>query len=602
MTRKKKQADDCPDGMCDINGAALGGYDLDGTFADELLEALDDEPEAKKTKILSARELVPKKPLISHRCLEFGKMIGPVTQKQGKKALETGGLFLTDLGDDLFRLYDFIVPRKLEVTIGSIRIDNNYDTAAREVYKWNKRDGTNKRSAALFHIHPSKRGGLHHSKDDDDVLVNLTNKFAKTTRRVHGSRFDLIQSTLAKEYDADKLILKGDALSDAIVKFVYPDDEAFYTVLKHYGLNPKRKDFKKNEFMAQLLDIIDHTTEEPRLVNFAWSFVFNNSGKDDPYVALGVQEKFVLSQKEAYKPYANVGFEMFDEDKNLPTADEVKKIVKERTIFPKWGHTRYVTTYPAKGTTVVSTAAKYAPLPWGGFGVNKITPSVKDRIEFMVEEELSKLDIPETENIVEETINIPDDTELLLEALDTGESVAVGPGKPVKPELPNGLEWKENRDYNEPLEIATMFVMAAFQYRALSQRTECKYSTYIDFLIDDLSEYRPGITNQIGFVANTAPQTYGLKDAVLAAGPLVEDNPLAVEQYDTNFYAARNATISLALDMVLNEDETTLQFMEDFSFAHLEGRNELLENYVNQIYKDAAPAKQKSVRKTPPKK
>jgi radical SAM superfamily enzyme YgiQ (UPF0313 family) len=47
----------------------------------------------------------------------------------------------------------------------------------------------------------------------------------------------------------DKMVQK---LSDAIMRFFYPDDAAFFSLLQQFGIKPDEKDFKKADFLAKL--------------------------------------------------------------------------------------------------------------------------------------------------------------------------------------------------------------------------------------------------------------------------------------------------------------------------------------------------------------
>ena len=262
---------------CSLPGPARGGY-RDEKFEDELFDALTEE-ETEDTTI-PVKDILPIPIKISDRNLELGYLIGPITAMIGKRDFEVGGFFTTDLGDANFSLTDFIVPKDLPVAPGAILIAEQYPRTADELKELNDLNGTQRRLSAMFHIHPSKNGtGLFHSGDDDRGLSSLVNKMAEVNRVVLESPYKLIESKIKKEYGDNHLVLRGDELSDAIVRLVYPNDQLFYQLLKDFGINPE-KGFNKEHFLGKLLEMVDHKTTEPRAIRFATSFVFETIEKD----------------------------------------------------------------------------------------------------------------------------------------------------------------------------------------------------------------------------------------------------------------------------------------------------------------------------------
>ena len=573
MTKKNKKDKDneedaeCKGESCPINGPANGGHDDNNEYTDELLASVTGEDQPKLLELPKLRDLVPKKLLMRDRCLQLGYMIGPLTQKQDKRSLEVGGFFLVKKDDDSFAFQDFIIPKELPVSEGSIYVAEHYDQTAREVKTLNQKNNTSLRFGAMFHVHPYKAGGLYHSNADDKALESLLNKLAKTTRKVHESPYMLIQDKLRKEYGDKAFCLKGDELSDAVQRFIYPDDILFFKVLREFGLKPDPAHFKKKDFMGRLLDMIGKETYEPRLVNFAVSFVFNNN-KGGHYVKLGAQEKFVFTGKESSIYIENLPLEIFDEGVDIPTEEEVTELIKERIVFPEKIKTKWISRAASK---IVYSGPSGSAV--GSIGVSS-KKSVAERIASLVE--------PAAAAESSEGNVSGDDA---LESIVTGEDVVSS--APKKTEMPaNQIAKTKDRTYNNE-EIAELFVLAANSYLADFRHAECKYSTYMVEILDLLGKYRytyyagsaPGYDTR---VKNT--NLPGIRTSVEQTGSLVEDNPRVVETHFTHFYRIQDSIDNIIDEILELQDSESAKFMLEFVFAKdIDEKNKLLETYVTGV-------------------
>ena len=321
------------DNRCELPGPARGGY-KDESFDEDLESVLTGEAE-EVVKIAPVQSFLPLPLKISERNLELGYLIGPAAASIGKSQFEVGGLYTIDLRDGNFSLTDFIIPRGLPVQRGSILIAEHYPQAAAELKKINDRDASQRRLSAMFHIHPEKGGrGLFHSGDDNAALASLLNKMAEVNKISSESPYQLIQSKVKKRYGDNELVLRGDELSDAIIRFVFPDDELFFKLLKDFGLKPDRKSFDKQRFLGELLEVIDHKTTEPRTIRFATSFVFENDRKG-PFVRMQIEEKFALTGTVQGYFLTNPKLEVILKGVNLPTEEEAVALVKDRVKFPE---------------------------------------------------------------------------------------------------------------------------------------------------------------------------------------------------------------------------------------------------------------------------
>jgi len=549
-----KEIKDCPTGKCGLPGPARGGY-KDDAFVDELADLLtSDEDETPKQKIKTVSELLPIPLKISERNLELGYLMGPIAAEIHKGNSEVGGFFTTDLKDEDFSLTDFIIPQDLPVTPGSILVAEHYPQAADELKELNDINGTHRRLSAMFHIHPMKNStGLFHSVADNEALDSLVNKMAKVNMVSVESPYTLIESKIKREYGEEGLVLRGDELSDAIVRFVYPDDKAFFTLLNDFGLNPPQNGFSKQQFLGKLLDIIDHTTTEPRTIRFATSFVFENDRKG-PYVKMQVEEKFSMTGKVESFYLTSPKLEVILQGKNLPTRDEVAKLIKERIQFPVIP--KYM--IRGKGKGKFWTPAGFFPQITGNPAKNWL-----DNDGFWDGHE-----------------GFDEGTPNFTPAITTPAASYIAP----KPELVAKTDFATlGLD-----SIATSFAFQGMAYVSQWRDKRCRYAGYLGQVLDKAGEYATTYSSvYAGEGVSPAKVLRGdLRKHVLDLGELVEDGkkmfPAVISAYKLN-----NVAENLTAYLSKNPDMSTIGFITDFAEASsIYTRNKLLKEYVAQIHQE----------------
>ena len=598
---------------CPVNGPVLS-VDQSNEFNDDLLSCLtggDSSAEEPKMKIAQLRDLVPQNLQIRDRCLQLGYMIGPETSQQGKKPFEVGGFFTVESGDQLFTFNDFIIPQKLPVTIGSITVAEHYDQCAREIQGRSTQQHRKLRLGAMFHIHPSLTGGLYHSDDDDKALDSLVDKMAKTTRQVFESPFQLIEDKLKIEYGPDQLCLKGDELSDAVKRFFYPDDHLFFQVLQEFGLKPDPHDFKKADFLARLLESIDDQTYEPRAVNFAVSFVFNNA-RGGPYVCMGMEEKYIFSGKQNRTKVSDIPLVVTDIGIDLPTAEEVAELVRSRVVFPPkyafQGVRRYVRGFISDRTS--NSALDLLSSSKTSGGSNPLRDSLAHRINSLAP--LSspaslrqELDLLEEINRVSTSDSL--DLSDLSDQLDplttlTNPAQPFNPARPLSSQSGSAIPSvpKTVKPFYTYQEIAGMFTLAASSYLLDGRHAECRYSTYMTVLLDKLDSFGTStpvfINSQYSNYSSNqhhGSKALGLRSAVLALGPLLADRDDVVAKPDVKYYSLKTVATNIhdELDFMDRAKEMDLACQEDcrfmLRFIFAPGsmdRSKLLEDYVGILH------------------
>lgn len=556
-------ADDGCEDACSMPGPARGGY-KDDTYDSEVFAALseeDERPDPKK-EIKEIQDILPKHLTIRDRCLQLGYMIGPITQKEGKEPFEVGGFFTVVKGDPSFKYTDFIVPKKLPVTPGSIEIAEHYPRTAEELKAINEARGTNLRLGAMFHIHTAQgKEGLGHSGPDDDALVRLVNRMAKTTRQVFNVEYRLIEGKVKREYGSDHFALTGHALSDAIVKLYYPDDQVFFELLRQFGFKPNQRQFKKNEFLARLLDSIDHTTEEPRAVSFATSFVFNN-GRGGPYIKVEIEDKLMVSQKVKRYIWEQPPYKVVDKGIDLPTEEGVLNLVKGRVVFPpkpkviRWfGGGRRRRSFAVPGYRGDGHGNAYYPGKQGFDGTWE----------------------------------------------DQG--LPTGPGHDFNgtPETKYPTKGNKVRKLAEGAErsiesLANLFALESEAYVMEFMNPTCKYSTFMAEVIDRLGEFSHATVATFDYgrqVPNAPAQSDkgDLRAIVLSVGDLKEDGD-SVEKPEFLPYRLRNVVENLVEYHKKDDDPRTRLFMLQFVNARdIVIRNQVIEEYVKAVKEEYEKAK-----------
>ncbi len=502
-------------------------------FDDDLLAALrgDDNDKPKRSKL---EDLVPQKIYITDRCLSVGQRIGPITKDIDGRSMEVGGFYLTDADDDSFTLSDFIIPPKLVVGQSHIIVAEHYDAAVEEVHAKNADFGKNYRMISMFHIHPTQVGGLAHSHFDDMALTTLVNRMARNTRRVYDEPFKLIEESTQRESDAEGYTLSGDSETDGVLRFSYPSDEAFSTLVQKLGITKRKGSLSKKDFLAAVLESLKTEMEEPRIVNFALSLVFNNGGAM-PFVKMGMEESFPLTGRKRYATLENVPLEVINYGENIPTDDEIRSLVQERVIFPVKPKP-----FDFKG--------------WRGRRKGQSTHSIDQQFPSGMSSEIG------------------------AESRYYGTHTS-----PIPPKAKDEVEKVSDQKYTLE-EVATLFTLSAYAYVTEHRHAHCKYSLYITALMDYLLEYN----TTIGKVKKDQSKDHtnvGVFGAVTELGTLVED-PSSIEVQKPQPYR-----IGLIADYIKKELQGPFECRDEtinFLFTFINGstleRNQALENYVGYVH------------------
>ena len=515
--------DECLDGKCGLPSAAVTGgpSDLD----DDLFASLIGSDETPQETVSSFfPETIP----ITERCMELGYLIGPETKKQGHDNFEVGGFFVFD-PDNHFYFKDFIVPQRLPVFPWAIVIADHFDETTRTIIAQNERNGTNFKIGAMFHIHPTARGHLSHSGPDNDSLNKLLNKLARVTRTVHETPYRLIEGTSFTEESPEGICLRGDALTDAIVRYVYPDDTVFRELLLSNGISVSEH-FDKQRFLAELIGQIGPKTFEPRVINYAFSFVFDNN-RTSPYVKMGVEESFALS-KGTQRYYSDkIPLRVVEKGIQLPTAQDVERIVREHVVFPK-------------PQPFVRKVVKHAKGHWITRQFSGYSPTLDD-LGFD---------------------NLPGNSWPDASGYGSGVVTYVNSAPPAS------QSYFIKKGDNTKVDIVLLFVLSLYDYAHRQVDPACLYSQYVADLLKVVGTYE-----------NTAKP--GLRTAVQRLGALYADGESVVD-FSPIIYSILGCAGNINDEFYSKHDtdlEGTVQFMWDFANGTLDQRNKALEAYVTSV-------------------
>lgn len=548
----------------------------DNNQFDNIFDALDRDEETHT--ITPLEQLIPREIMITDRCLQLGYAIGPLVQMLDHRPLEVGGFFVGELNGVTPVLRDFIVPDGLPISDGFIVVGEHYPQTVEELTKRNTEQGTTYKTLAMFHIHPAPGGiGLAHSGMDDEVLTNLVNKMAETTRRTYTVPYALIDARIRREYSEEGVVLKGDALTDVIVKHLFPDNEKFFSVLQAFGFKPNKKSFKPHDFLAQLLEIIDLKTEEPRIINYALSFVFNNGGKG-PYVKMGIEERFVLSQQKAtYDTTDTIPLKIIEVGENLVSEEDITDLIIKRVVFPP--KQKSYTTAVAGAVTQMFTSSVQAvsnAVFRGKIFGDDLDIHPQDRTD-------------QDEGIVLRRYGLPQPKRKIV--------VRKGKGKEHKEEQYSGSAYskrftpvaKTQDDMYTLDEAVQLFTLAAYMYVAEYRHAPCKYSKAMHTLLELTASYKQD-------------EKMGLRTAVLLTDQLEEDSLEAVLKPDQEAYKMRSMQENMLAEVRGKQycegddmyDVLSVQFMLSFMRVDTERKNELLEEYFTTVHEKGLPPAQLS--------
>ncbi len=491
------------------------------------------------------RNVLPIPIPITERMLRIGQMIGPIVQELTHDRYEVGGFYITDISKD-FALKDFIIPKKLPIAPDNIQIEEHYPATDVELVAQNKEKSREYRMAALFHVHPGSYKA-EHSGQDDGQLSKLVNKAQKTNRRIIVQPLELIASKVKVESGKETYVMRGDEASDAVLKYTFPNDEAFYAILKEYGLNPDPKTFDKGAFMAKVMERLSLETSIARIVNFGISFVFNNKG-DMPYVVMAVRDKTILTGAYNYFTISNVPLQIIEKGVNLPTKEELEAIVKDRVALPR---PRFFQRRVEEPLIVK-------------VGDNQTIVIPISRLETPVAPP-AKQDIPVVKKADVTAAKVAQSTAQVTPA----PTVATKPIEQKKP----GVVKKDYEQFTQT-ELACSFMGAVLAYTASYKSNDCEYGQYLYGVIDKL-----GIAYMPGTLEETVAQIGKLKKDV-------DQEKSTVPDVQGLLFLSKR----IIDELIKSDSQEAKDFMRKFTVATNKERNRLLESFVNGVFGETAKA------------
>ena len=613
--RREREEDSCVGGSCDFTGPSILTNSAMAAHALDMITGFEGRPE--KPVIPPVTDYLPEKVRISRRCYQFGKSIGVAVREIDDRPVESGGLYAMTRGDFSFDLSEFVVPKGLKVYTDGVKFAEQFPMAGYEMQRINSEMGTDFVLCGMFHVHPGSVCGVEHSSKDDHEFPKLLNKVAEVTRQRFDSPYLLIQDRIKEEFTEEGKVLRGHDLEDFVREFVFPNDQAFFALLNDFGLKPDLDSFNKSDFFARLLDIMDERTFEPRLVSVAFSFVYDDK-LGEPYVEIAYEDKYKLSGQVKYGTVENVPIEIFDDGRHVLTMDEVSDLVQERLVLPPKPRPRIPRRrYAQAGGLVVGPhvwqTRATEPIEEGfyGGGINSLgsgrfwydqdnrtvprQPVRRVIRRSSVQDRINSLITPGELNEWYGQDDIGEDT--LVDMVMQGGQV-VTPSRSCVNDLPWVIQEKledqvdKTEDKYTREDVVGMFVMELSSYLMHFRGESCRYSTYVDELLDYLGANYRGVSVAIEAsegvedVEEFEPY-FGLRASVLRVGEIVADHPEVVGEH--TFFRQKyqyDAMVRNIVDEIEDlDDDFTMSFMRGFITARSpEEKSDLLERYVGLVH------------------
>ncbi|MBI1969490.1 hypothetical protein HYS48_02240 [Candidatus Woesearchaeota archaeon] len=319
---------------------------MDQKEQDDVLALLQGKEKGdEEEEVLPVPTTVP----MSKGTREKAHTICQIVKKVAGDSHEWFSFLLASKADPLFIARDLLIVKGTKAERGHVVVEGEHVAkASAEVQELNALLGTDFYIIGWLHSHGG--GPVGHSFFDDGNFVQVLNSVRLNTEQAVPTRLDLIESRITKHVEDGKIILTGQDVEDAVIRYVLPKEEAFQALLIKYGIEKgKRIAVEREAFLADVLELVQLETAEPKIVGFGYSVVVNDRG-EEPYALVGVVEEKVITGKGTVKKYAyKTNVEPREVEKDV-TADPqtLEAMVRERIQFPP----------PTKSTIVVLSSRK----------------------------------------------------------------------------------------------------------------------------------------------------------------------------------------------------------------------------------------------------
>ncbi len=486
---------------------------------EEIRKLLLGEDSASKQEPLPLPEKVP----ITAGTLEKAQTICEVVRSLTGQAYEWFSFLLASRADPDYVVRDLLLVEGTKATIGHVEVDGvQHARVSNEVQKINQESGKDYYVIGWMHSHGD--GPLRPSQTDDQNFVQLLNSIRFNTDLRVPTALPLIESALTREVRDGSIIVTGENVEDAIIRYAIPDETRFAALLEKYGL-VKRKEVQalpQEEFFLDLVQALDMKTEEPHLIGFGYSIIVNEK-RATPYAEIGLVEEKIISQpgkRFLKRQVTSLDIRTIDDDINVEL-EEIRKLVKQRIRFYDYGQRMK----RHRRSSAVGTAS---------------SPDAPGQYETYSPYSSSGLE------------------------LKTSSETSAAPGSATGTKT--GLYQKQELQGITMNELVDLFLLRVQGYLTLFRYTGTKYSSYVDGLMERLY----------------SGSSVSITEAIWSLGQLEEDGEMISEPlYHGRPYWTGVITRELVKRTTRAEaKQAEIEFMMDFVVGE---RNKALEEHVPRL-------------------
>ena len=241
---------------------------------------------------------------------------------------------LASKSDPDYVVRDLLLINGAEIGHGHVEFSGqDHAKAAEEVKKINKE--INKDYYIIGWLHSHADFGPFHSKTDSDNFENLLNTVRLNTEQKVPKLFNLIESEITEEIKDGFVVVSGEDIEDAVIKYAIPNNANFYQLLRKYGLKNKTKiALDKDKFILDLVKTLNMKTEESVIAGFGYSIVVNDK-RANPYAEIGVvNEKIMSAPGKRQNNFHKTSVDIFEiENDIIIDESELEKSIKERFVL-----------------------------------------------------------------------------------------------------------------------------------------------------------------------------------------------------------------------------------------------------------------------------
>ena len=281
------------------------------------------------------KDLLPSSIRITQGAKEKAFSIGPAVKRIGNSAYEWYGFLLGNIEDSQHIIREIILAQDQDVSGGHVQVEGvNVARANQEVKEINKARGKNYQIIGWTHSHADF--GTNPSNTDDNNNYTVLNSVSLNTEVATPRSLELIEGKLSHQVLEDRLLVRGEDITDGHIEYLLKDDDAAIGLLNKYGISFDGKNPKQValELLNELLTVSKFDIKEPKIAGFCYSIVVNNK-RSDPYSEMAIIEESRISRnKRKYSAKLPLVTVSVDDDISF-TIEELDAEINKKIKFPK---------------------------------------------------------------------------------------------------------------------------------------------------------------------------------------------------------------------------------------------------------------------------